>query len=64
MFQNAEIHFKISCKLKEPNVPALLCLGELYLQIGEQAKAKEAYTDVLTNDHKNPIALKALNKFI
>ena len=56
----AEKHYKLSIDLKAANIPAYLCLGDVYIELKELAKAKNAFSEALIYDRNNETAIDAL----
>ena len=60
MFIMAEKHYKLSIDLKAVNIPAYLCLGDVYIELKDLCKAKLAFIEVLVYDRNNEKAIDAL----
>lgn len=56
----AEKHYKLSIDLKAANIPAYLCLGDVYIELKELTKAKNAFSEALIYDRNNEKAIDAL----
>ena len=42
-FESAEKHYKEALNLKEANIPALLCLGEVYIERKDYEEGEQAF---------------------